>query len=113
MSHISDVETIYTPFNAKIADLKQSAINEISPMELDVSPIDRKTAEKSENLCIRCIRKKFICLVVFFLALISIANILNTFIGKLSENDVSAMYNYLKSYVLINNKTIVNTTFFE
>ena len=100
-------DTLYTPLNAKIANLRHSAITNISPMELEN---DEPTKKREQNLCLRCLRKKFICIVLLLLTVIALANIFNTFIGKLSENDVSTIYNFLKSTFSANTTALLNIT---
>lgn len=106
MTYTDEETTIYTPLNAKIADLKQNAIENISPMELEKADSDNPRS----NLCIRFLRKKFICIVLLLLTIIALANIFNTFIGKLSENDVTTIYNFLKKSFSSFNHTIYNST---
>lgn len=100
MTHNNQEDTIYTPLQSKLDDLRKT----ISPMELETA----ETEKKQSNLCIRFLRKKFICLIIFFLALITCANIINTVMGKLSENDVSSIFNFLKNTFSQNNKTLFN-----
>lgn len=106
MTYTDQEETIYTPLNAKIANLKQNAIENISPMELEKAESDNPRP----NLCIRFLRKKFICIVLLLLTIIALANIFNTFIGKLSENDVTTIYHFLKNTISSFNHTLYNST---
>ncbi|MGL6003847.1 hypothetical protein [Aeromonas sobria] len=110
MTHNDQEATLYTPLKTKVDDLRHSAISNISPMELETADADNI---KQSNLCIRFLRKKFICIVVLLLTIITIANVFNTFIGKLSENDVSSIFNFLKTSFSSSNKTFFNVSDFS
>lgn len=49
---------------------------------------DENVYNKNENICIRCMRKKFKCIIIFLLLLITIAQIFVILLEKLNDNQI-------------------------
>ena len=46
------------------------------------------TPKTDDSTCTRCVRKKFVCIIVFLIAIIACCQLLNTILSKISLNDV-------------------------
>lgn len=59
--------------------------------EFETFDTKKHDINKRDNLCIRFIRKKFKCLVIFILLLITIFELCNTIISKIDETLLKTM----------------------
>jgi hypothetical protein len=65
-------------------------IDSFSPMLDTLQNMNRKNP--ADSTCTRFIRRKFFCIVVFFLSAIMAMNFLSTVLEKLSQDDVQQIY---------------------
>jgi hypothetical protein len=74
-------------------------------------------ATNDDSMCHRFLRKKFICIVIFFLACITALNAFTTVTEKLSDEHVSQIYSLLAKNIKKLSKTLTkmsnNTNFYN
>ena len=46
------------------------------------------TPKTDDSRCTRCVRKKFVCIIVFLISIIACCQLLNTILSKIALNDV-------------------------
>jgi len=110
MTHNDEEAMLNDPLNKKTAEIEETTYTNISPMILE-SAITSKN--KNDSLCIRFLRKQCLCIIILLLLIITLTNLLNTFIGKMSENDIASIVNSLKFVINGKNRSYFNTTIDE
>ncbi len=78
------------PADSTHQDNKDVIMDSFAPMIDNLQNINRRNP--ADSTCIRCIRRKFFCIVLFFLSIIMVMNFMNTVLEKLSQEDVQQIY---------------------
>jgi hypothetical protein len=71
----------------------------------------------ADSTCTRVIRKKFFCICVFFMTIITIMYFCTTVVDKLSQNDIQHLYKSITQFarkftpIMSKNNTIEYTTY--
>lgn len=63
--------------------------------------------ETNDDLCTRFVRKKFKCIMIFFITIISISELLNTIFAK---TDLSVLQNFYQKIISLNVSSLPNFT---
>jgi|688.fasta_scaffold208986_3 hypothetical protein len=54
-------------------------------------------SQPSSNICERCLRKKFKCVIVFMLTIITLTQLCMTIFEKIDEQHLNNFFNYVRS----------------
>jgi hypothetical protein len=68
----------------------QSFIHNFTPMIDTLQNMNQNNP--ADSTCTKFVRKKFICICIFFMTLMTIMSLLTTITEKLSQNDVQQIY---------------------
>ena len=67
-------------------------------------------SQPSSNICERCLRKKFKCVIVFMLTIITLTQLCMTIFEKIDEQHFNNFFNYVRSKNSTFWPSLINTT---
>lgn len=69
---------------------------------------EKQSEEIDDGLCIRCLRKKFKCLIIYTLLLIVIFQMIMLLISKLSDSNVNFLFEKISQNAYTNSTKFIN-----